>query len=352
MRARSVDLQRRHWFKAPLAALGGLFVARHAHAAEKASLIARPVEQVPADPGDAAWWRADTLEVPLAPQAVVKPRRYEASVKSLTVRALYTEKELAFLLEWRDPERNAMEGAAQAFRDAIAIEFPEDPTKGIPFFGMGEPERPVVIYQWRSDWEADGARQDVDEKYPRMIADWYPFSGRAAGEIAEAGDYGEKGDKVFLPSWWAGNPVGDPALQANRPVEKLGARGFGTLESLAPERQDATGKAVWKDGTWKALITIPRAQEKFAFERGKTLPVAFAAWNGAKHERGGEKGVSTWYFLSLEKPVSIAASLSPVPVVIGAFVAEFLALRWWRRRAGVAPRARPGGWWKRPRPGG
>lgn len=335
MRAKGVDLKRRSWLWTPLAALGTWLLAhpRRAAAAEKASLIVRPVESVPTDPNDPAWSAADSLEIPLAPQAVVKPRTYEAGVKALTVRALYTADRLGFLIEWRDEERSAMAGGVHAFRDAVALEFPAEPAKGIPFFGMGERERPVIIYQWKSDWQG-ASEQDVDEKYPHMAADWYPFSGRPAGEIAEGADYGKnESDKVFMPSWWAGNPLGDLSLQRKRPVEKLVAHGFGTLEPAASDRQDGAGKGEWKDGVWRVILTVPRAQERFTFERGQTVPIAFAAWNGGKHERGGEKAVATWYFLSLEKPLRAVAYVAPLAVFLGAVAAQAWGLRILRRKS-------------------
>lgn len=336
MRAPQVDLRRRRFsLWAPLAGFGGWLLAwpRRAGAAEKASLLARPVERIPTDPNDSAWTNADSLEIPLAPQAVVKPRTYETGVKALKIRALYTADRLGFLVEWRDKERNSMEGGVQAFRDAVALEFPAEPAKGIPFFGMGERERPVTIYQWKSDWDG-GSQHDVDEKYPHMVADWYPFSGRAPGEIAEAADYGKSDSgKAFVPSWWAGNPLGNPALQSQRRVEKLVARGFGTIEPVAADKQDGEGKGEWKDGVWKVVFTVPRAQDHFTFERGQTVPIAFAAWNGANQERGGEKAVSTWYFLSLEQPIGAVAYVSPALVVAGAVLAEVAGLRWWRRWA-------------------
>ena len=335
MRASRVNFQRRAWLYAPLAGLAAALLAwpRRAGAAEKASLLARPVERLPADPNDPAWTNADSLEIPLAPQAVVKPRTYEVGVKALTIRALYTADRLGFLVEWRDQERNAMEGGVQAFRDAVALEFPAEPGKGgIPFFGMGERERPVTIYQWKSDW--DGSSQhDVDEKYPHMVADWYPFSGRAPGEIPEAADYGKSdAGKAFVPSWWAGNPLGDPTLQSQRPVEKLVARGFGTIEPVAADKQDGEGKGEWKDGVWRVVFTVPRAQDHFTFERGQTVPIAFAAWNGAKQERGGEKAVSTWYFLSLEQPVGVLTYVAPLVVAAGAATVELAGLHALRAR--------------------
>lgn len=332
--------QRRILLGAPFAAVAGwlLLPASRAHAQQKASLRAKPVAKIPASPEDPAWENADAIEIPLSPQAVVKPRRYEVSITSVAVRALYDEDRLALRLEWRDVASDAMKGGAGAFRDALAVEFPSDPKKGIPFFGMGEPDRPVTIYQWKADWQPPHDN-DVNEKYPNMIVDWYPFSGRAHGETAEAADYGKKGgDPAFVTSWAAGNTLADPTLQAQRSVEKLAARGFGTVTPVADEYQDGEANAVWKGGRWLAVLTIPRAQEKFTFVRGQTLPVAFAAWDGAKSERGGEKAVSTWYFLSLEQPGSVITYVAPLLAVAGAAVVELAgrhALRARRNPAAV-----------------
>ncbi|MCC7326792.1 MAG: hypothetical protein IT521_08330 [Burkholderiales bacterium] len=334
MTANKPEKQRRLLLGAPFAATAGwlLLPARRAHAQQKASLLARAVAQVPTSPEDAAWASADALDVPLSPQAVVKPRIYAVSATGLAVRALYDESRLALRLEWRDAASETMKGGVSAFRDALALEFPSDPKAGIPFFGMGEANRPVTIYQWKSDWQP-APNNDVDERYPNMAVDWYPFSGRGPGEIAEPSDYGGKdGDKAFLTSWAAGNTLADPALQAQRSVEKLEARGFGTVTPVADNQQDGEAKAAWKDGVWTAVVSIPRAQEQFTFARGQTVPVAFAAWDGAKSERGGEKAVSTWYFLSLEQPVGVFTYAAPLLAVAGVAAIELVGLRRLRAR--------------------
>lgn len=339
---------RRRLLGVPFAALAGsLLPQRRAHAQEKATLLARLVAKAPATPEDPAWERADALDVPLSPQAVVKPRRYEASVTAVAVRALYDDSRLALRLQWRDAASEAMKGGVSAFRDALAVEFPADPKAGIPFFGMGEANRPVTIYQWKSDWQP-APRNDVDERYPNMAVDWYPFSGRGAGEIAELGDYGgEGGDKAFVTSWAAGNTLADAALQGQRAVEKLVARGFGTVAPAPSDRQDGEALAAWKDGVWTAVLSIPLAQEQFTFTRGQTVPVAFAAWDGAKSERGGEKAVSTWYFLSLEQPVGVVTYAAPLLALAGAATVELAGLHALRtRRAQAAGEEPPRAQWR------
>lgn len=330
-------VRRRAFVSGGVVALLGwlLWPVGRVHAAQKATLIAKQVSRAPDDPEDGLWQGADTLEVPLAPQAVVKPRAYEVGVEAIKARALYDGERLAFLLEWADPGREVSIGGVASFRDAIALEFPGDPASGTPYFGMGEPNKPVTIYQWKADWQF-ARDHDADDQFPHMAADWYPLSGRAPGEIPQASDYGREGaDKAFITSWSAGSLLADPILQAKTPVEKVTAEGFGTLAAVEQGKQDGLGKGVWKDGVWRTVISVPRNQEKFTFERGKTVPVAFAAWDGAHRERGGEKGVSTWYFLSLEQPVGPFAYVNPILVVLGVAAAQLLALRLLRRKAGA-----------------
>jgi hypothetical protein len=309
-------------------------LSRLAAAQQKASLIARPVDRVPDGPDDDMWRTADILEVPMAPQAVVKPRTYEASTKAVKVRALYDAERIAFRLEWADAARDARIGGVASFRDAVAVEFPANPADGIPYFAMGEAGKPVTIYQWKADWQFSNDR-DVDEENPNMVADWYPFSGREAGEIAGSADYGSGGesDKSFHTSWASGSLLANPELHARTSVEKLLAEGFGTIGSFGLDGQDAVGTGVWKDGGWTVVISVPRAQEQFAFEPGRTIPLAFAKWDGSKGERGGEKAVSTWYFLTLEQPLGTIAYAGPVLAFGGILAAQAWALRLLRRKA-------------------
>lgn len=324
-------LARRRFLATPLVAATAMaFGTTSARAQQKATLLARSVDKVPAEPEDAAWGEADVLVVPLAPQAVVKPRVYEAGVAELTVRALYDADTLALMFEWEDAKADTELAGVADFRDAVAVEFPADPDGAVPYFAMGEPGKPVTIYQWKADWQF-GQTHDASTRNPDMISDWYPFSGREAGEIAGLGDYGE--DRVFLTAAAAGSPLSDITLQARTPVEKLSAEGFGTLTPVDGEAQDGSGKGAPADGRWRVVLSLPRDQGGFTFAPGMTLPMAFAVWDGAKLHRGGEKAVSTWYFTSLEQPVSNALYWAPVAAVAGVLAAQLGGLSLLRRHA-------------------
>lgn len=316
---------RRNVLLSPLAGAVALVAGgRAAQAQEKASLIAKSVDRAPGDPEDPAWDASDLLPVPLAPQAVVKPRRYETGIAQLDIRALYDAERLAILLEWADAAADTELAEVADFRDAVALEFPANPADGIPYFAMGEPGKPVTIYQWKADWQF--AREfDIGHRQTAMIADWYPFTGKGPGEIAEIADYAQ--DRVYDTSWAAGSPLGDPELQARTPVEKLHAEGFGTLTAVADDAQDATGAGINRDGRWRVVVSIPRDQGGFAFAPGMTLPFAFAAWDGARAERGGEKAVSTWYFLSLEQPVGNSLYWAPVAAAGAVLAAQWGGLK-------------------------
>lgn len=331
MSLRDIRLLRRSFLLAPLAAAAAaIFGTRPVAAQEKATLLAKSVDRVPEAPDDAAWAGADALPVPMAPQAVVKPRLYEAGVTSVTVRALYDADRLALLFEWQDARADAELAGVADFRDAVAVEFPADPATGIPYFAMGEPGKPVTIYQWKADWQF-GQDHDVSQRHPDMIADWYPFSGRPAGEIAGLGDYAE--DRIYLTSAAAGSLLSDTALQARTPVEKLSAEGFGTLTPVDASAQDGTGNGAAADGRWRVVLTVPREQGGFTFAPGMTLPMAFAVWDGAKLHRGGEKAVSTWYFTSLEQPVGSALYWAPIAAVAAVLAAQLGGLRALKRQA-------------------
>ncbi|MBI4288018.1 MAG: hypothetical protein HY671_06290 [Chloroflexi bacterium] len=329
---------RRHFLQKAGAALGAaalvaLLRSKGASAQGKATFIARRVSQVPLDPEAPAWQQAEALTVSLAPQAVVKPRTYDNGVKDITARALYDDSQVGLLLEWGDKTSNTNIGRMLNFRDAAAVQFPADPSKKVPYFAMGEPNNPVSIYHWKADWQYSPA-YDAAAEFKGMVADFYPNSGKGPGQIPASADYGKAGplpnDKVYVAGWGAGNPISDPELRAKTPVEKLTAAGFGSLTTDSD--QDGQGKAVWKDGRWQLALSIPRKQGQFEFAPGQTIPINFAAWDGGKNERGGEKGVSTWYFLSLEKPAGSSVFVLPLVAVAVVGLLEWLAIRGLRKR--------------------
>jgi hypothetical protein len=290
-------------------------------------ILAKAVDQVPLDPEAAAWQQADPVDVALSPQVIVKPRIYKVGVSQVRVRALYDAGRLGLLLEWGDDQQNTGLGRVRSFRDAAAVQFPADPARPIPHFAMGEPGSSVIIYQWKADWEF-GPDHDVNEEYPDMVVDLYPYAGKEPGVMVEGGDYGAQAAApwpavlAYNPAWWAKNPLADAELKRKTPVEKLTAAGLGSLTHQPPEEQDGQGKAVHKDDGWHVVISIPRQQTGFEMKPGDVLPLNFAVWDGANDERGGEKAVGSWSFLALER--RLGASVFALPPLVTAAVGGLL----------------------------
>jgi len=331
-----MKLERRNLLARAAALAGGVWLARSLSQVQgqtpvdatvgAQTIFSQRVRRVPAQPEAPEWGRASPVDIPLSAQVVVKPRHYESGVKSLRVRCLYDDQNLGFLLEWQDPAEDKGLGKVNSYRDAVALQFPADPTKPIPHFAMGQPDNPVLIYQWKADWQF-GPLHDVDDEFGNMWVDFYPYSGKGPGEMVEAEDYAGLGkppftaDKAFVSAWWAGNPLADPLLKRRTPVEKLTAAGFGTLTSLA--EQDGGGRGLRRGEGWAVVVTVPRSQPTFEFAPGQVVPVNFAAWEGSNQERGAEKAVSTWNWLALKKP--LAASDFFLPALMAAALG---ALQW------------------------
>ncbi|MEE8449482.1 MAG: c-type cytochrome, partial [Thermodesulfobacteriota bacterium] len=119
--------------------------------------------ELPLDPNAPVWQRAEPLVIPLAGQVLVKPRWQNPSVDVITLRALFNDKTLAFLIVWDDPfkdnshqeptepsppETNTnyvkvdlSRGKYEGLRDAVALQFPVTipPGQARPFFLRGNP---------------------------------------------------------------------------------------------------------------------------------------------------------------------------------------------------------------------
>ncbi len=222
---------------------------------------------LPSGPDDSLWQLAAPLEVPLSGQVVVRPRWQNHSVDLITVRSLYNDKAIAFLLEWDDPFKDSAHKEEPisgddtyakpdperkwTLSDSVEIQFPVKITEGAeaPYFFLGQPDKPVSL--WR--WNAAGVDQTA---------------GR--GSVEELTATGSK-----------------------KPAVLQGA-----------ENQELVGQGAWKDGRWRVVLTRPLApregEKDLAFEVGKIIPVAFHVWDGANGEREMLSAISSWVYLLLE----------------------------------------------------
>ncbi len=282
------------------------------------------------DVSSADWQNATAVEVPLSAQQVTKPFLLNASVRTITVRALHNDVSLAILVTWEDATENAQMVRVQDFRDAVALQFPL--AAGPPFYCMGQAGANVNIWHWKADWQADLiARADVDTVYTNMYVDAYTFADAEKGKAASIADYTES---QYLPAMATGNLFASAELHT--PVEDLIAGGFGSLTAQSLEEQNVQGYGVWENGRWQVIFSraLQSSDEgDVNFTPGTEYAISFAVWDGANQERNGQKSTSQWVTFLLEgKPA--AAKPAAEPAQVGQ--PEGLPLYFWVIVAGMA----------------
>lgn len=201
-----------------------------------------------ADAPAASWAKLPATHVLLAPQRTVRFNDRDANEaldvlgapRVLDVRAAYNERDLALVLEWRDDSADrAPATETDRFGDAVAVEVPLafGPGQRLPYVGMGDERAPVMLYLQRA---------------------------------IEHGSLGRE----------------------------LVAAGFGssTRSSLGGARMAMRYDAASR--TWRAVLVRPLVTMGHDLRPG-LVPVAFALWDGAHHERGGNKALSSWKAIRL-----------------------------------------------------
>lgn len=113
------------------------------------TLTAAAAAQPLLDPADPAWDRAPVIRVMLYPQSGIAPGLAPGAPLPLEVRAVARGRSLALRLAWEDAtEDRRGDTATDRFADAAAVQFSSGP--GLPYVGMGEPDRPVALWHWRA----------------------------------------------------------------------------------------------------------------------------------------------------------------------------------------------------------
>ena len=238
------------------------------------------------DPSADVWDKGAPIQVPLSGQNTVPPRG--GGEGTVTARALHYDGKLYIRMEWSDATEDDSTSMQNEFTDAAAVQFPVEHGESVPAFCMGNPDAPVNIWQWKAAWQTgtDASVLDVQEAYPNIAVDFYPF----------------EDEPEFYPAAASGNIV----VRADRTsaADNLLAGSFGTL--TAAEDQMVAGMGAWDDGKWRVVFSrdLQVGAEYAQFAEGDSTNVAFAVWNGANAERDGMKSVSQ--FLTLEVSPEIA----------------------------------------------
>jgi DMSO reductase family type II enzyme heme b subunit len=213
------------------------------------------------------WWRDERIEV-------------------VAVRAIHDGSHIAIQLGWDDPTVDDLPVKPQSFTDGAAIQLARavDP----PSFAMGAQGGVVDLWYWKASRQRDAAATQP------ALAAAYPNMAKA--------DFGA----VHEPVYQTATAVGNLVAQTDHPksVECLKAQGFGTLTSRGPGAQLADGAATRTSTGWQVVYVHQLGAEEeggdLVLGPGKTLSIAFAAWDGHAGDRNGQKSVTIWHQLTLE----------------------------------------------------
>lgn len=231
---------------------------------------------------DAVFWdEVPSTKVNLLAQMVVKPKHLQPAVTEVNVRAVHNGEWVGVLLEWEDATRDDML-YLDSFGDQAAVQFPVS-TEAMPSPMMGNPGGRVNVMQWRAALQRDieYAELDIKDLYPNALIDVYPDQ---VLKTVEA--------RAYTGALGLDNPVSRPHVS---PVLDQMSEGWGTM-TVKPI-QHADGRGVWKDGTWRVVITrplwpvTPNAPD---LAPGTRTVVGFAIWDGSNREVGARKSWSNW----------------------------------------------------------
>ena len=237
------------------------------------------------DPMNAQWEKAEAVTFPVVPQIIAKERHFTPTITDISVKALYNEKEAAFLLKW-DDRTKSMPGDAKAmelsegglYPDGVAIQWPVKIPEGMekPYFGHGDGGHSVNIWHWSS------------------------------GTTTSEGG-----------------------------IRLLDATGLGK-STPRDGGVGIKGGGIYRNGQWRVVmkrsLKTEDAEKDVQFEAGRFIPVAFAAWDGSNGETGSKHVLTTWYWAYPMPPSGGGVFTTPVIVMALVFGGEMLLARQVRKR--------------------
>ena len=256
-------------------------------------LSATKLEKLPQDLDSPLWSQATPVAFRLVPNIVKAERHFTPLSDAVSVRAVYTNEKIAFLLELNDrTDSRPGEEVSQGIQDenltlhpdALAIQFPQQeafatsPVVIKPLSRHGDSNRATTIWYWNAG--------SIDPDQPARSA----------------------------------------LIDANGPDNPLEFRKGGELLTSGE----------WRDGQWKVMFTRPRQngeQPDVNFDEGRFIPISFANWDGSNGEVGSKHTLTTWYWLVLPPQTNLIQVIGiPLAITILFLLAGLLLIRSQRAR--------------------
>ncbi len=286
---------------------------------------------LPQGPDDTAWETINSVEMPLAGQIVANPRLWTSSVNSIRIKSMYNKDDIVFLLEWDDKTNEQDE----TYSDAVALQFPAKIPEGMqkPYFAMGESGKSVAIWHWRAyDESIQEAGNEKAEDDSETATDGGSSIVEGEEETEEEIEEQEKTTETEAVQEVEKVEAPKEKFKGFVAVREMSAKGFKNLSPQPANSQDSKGKGYWKNGKWRVMVTRPLVTDEkkidIQFETGKLIPYALAVWDGSNDEIGGQKSISSWYYLTLEMTTPRSVYLYVlIAIIMGASIQFWVVAR-------------------------
>ena len=269
---------------------------RQAAVSKRERIVAKRLAAIPSSAAERDWTQTQPVHLQVTPlwwRTDDNP--------DLQVQAIHDGKTLAMRLTWIDKTPNLESLHSESFKDAVAVEVYRGSKE--PFLGMGSSESPVDVWFWDADRQNNLAK--IEESHPNAVADVYPFNEAAVTSAELTRPTGRMANQpvIAFPARSAGNQIVPPANGSGGST--LHAAGPRTLSFRMPTSQIVQAHGTWSDGRWTVVMTRPLAVASadggISLEPGERASVAFALWDGSHQDRNGQKSITIWEDLEIEK---------------------------------------------------
>jgi DMSO reductase family type II enzyme heme b subunit len=230
------------------------------------ALTIKKVDTIPSSADAEQWNTVDYLDLPLAGQIIFNTRHFTPIITNMRVKGLYTDTEVALVLEWNDKKPNTGDDGFPS--DAVRLQFPVLIPEGQekPYFYLGDKNRPVHLWLWK-------------------------LSGN---HVSEQNAKGQKEDSI-----------------------------------IEQDKNDLKSSSSYKNGLNRVVFRrqLDTSDEKdIVFVPGKFIPFSVSVFDGQNREEGNRAAVSAWYYVMLEPPMPIKVFLMP-PLAALAFIGASMLIR-------------------------
>lgn len=249
--------------------------------------------KLPDSMADEAWKTAPVTSMRLVPNIIKETRLFKPLNDLVSMRVLYNEDEIAFLMEVNDR------------------------TESLPGheYSMSIQDEELTLHS-----------DAVAMQFPREGA-------YTSAPMVEKPLY-RHGDSSHNTSMWYWNAG---SLEPKQAASSMVLKGTGPDNKPQPmmDYKEVSAQGQWLEGRWQILMKRKRAgtEGEISFNEGEFIPVSFANWDGSNGEAGSKHTLSTWYWLLLppeSDPVKLY--IYPAGLALLMFILSLFVVRAQRKK--------------------